>query len=189
MPYDVKKEEKEYYQPKARPQILYLPQMRFISLDVEGEEGIAEGHQRLVGAMKEIRSWDLAGSYDFVMPPLELLWRNGKDPSKLPLASRRSFSVTLALRLPSFVPAFEVGSRLEGITCLTLEELECVQFLHTGSLARLKEGVAEAGSYVKDFGLGIDTSLRRYHEIRLNDHLKTPTAKWRTVVRIPLSPS
>ena len=194
MPYDFKKEEKEYYQAKSHAQILYLPPMRFIALDVKGGEGIREGAAELTAILTEIRSASRSGHeplgpYDFVMPPLEVLWCNPKDRAKLPTGSRKSFNARIMLRLPSFVSDKDL-ERAKGsteVSTVTLDEGQCVQMLHQGSLSRLGESVEKMQDYIASFGYRMDTTERPFHEIWLNDHFRTPTARLKTVVRLPIS--
>ena len=84
MPFDFKKEYKEFYMPKTKPQLVTVPRANYIAVRGQGdpnEEGGA--YQQAIGVLyavaytiKMSKKGDhrMEGYYDFVVPPLEGFW-------------------------------------------------------------------------------------------------------------------
>ena len=84
MAFDYKKEYKEFYLPKRKPELITVPPMNFIAVGGKGnpnEEGGAykESSGLLYGiafTIKMSKKGDhrIDGYFDYVVPPLEGLW-------------------------------------------------------------------------------------------------------------------
>ena len=84
MPFDFKKEYKEFYMPKTKPQLVTVPRANYTAVRGQGdpnEEGGA--YQQAIGVLyavaytiKMSKKGDhrMEGYYDFVVPPLEGFW-------------------------------------------------------------------------------------------------------------------
>ena len=84
MAFDYKKEYKEYYMPKAKPEIIEIPPMNYIAVRGVGdpnEEGGA--YKAAIGQLYGIAftlkmskkgSHQIEGYFDYVVPPLEGFW-------------------------------------------------------------------------------------------------------------------
>lgn len=85
MPFDFKKEYKEFYIPKAKPSIIAVPAMNFVSVRGKGDPNSEDGEYRkaldiLYGVsytIKMSKKGDrrIKGYFDYVVPPLEGLWQ------------------------------------------------------------------------------------------------------------------
>ena len=207
MAFDFKKEYKEFYMPKAKPQIVTVPPANYIAVRGQGdpnEEGGA--YQAAVGVLyavaytiKMSKRGDhrIEGYFDFVVPPLEGFWwqdgREGVDAS-----DKSSFCWISVIRLPDFVTredfdwAVQEASRKKKLDCsgaefMTIEEGVCVQMLHVGPFDEEPATVAAMDAFLKENGYRNDFSESRlHHEIYLSDARKVPAEKWKTVIRHPI---
>ena len=207
MPFDFKKEYKEFYLPKNKPQIVNVPKANYIAIRGQGnpnEEGGA--YQRAISVLYAVAytlkmsyksDYKIDGFYEYVVPPLEGFWWQdgicGVDYSK-----KDEFNWISIIRLPDFITrenfdwAVKTASEKKKIDCskaefLTIEEGLCVQIMHIGSfddepasLEKMDKYLAENG-YEKDFS---DTRL--HHEIYLSDPRKSTPDKQKTVIRHPV---
>ena len=207
MPFDFKKEYKEFYLPKNKPQIVNVPKANFIAIRGQGnpnEEGGA--YKQAIGILYAVAytlkmsyktDYKIAGFYEYVVPPLEGFWWQdgicGVDYSKKDESNWISI-----IRLPDFITrenfewAVKTASEKKKIDCskaefLTIEEGLCVQIMHFGSFddepatVTLMDKYLEENGYEKDFS---DTRL--HHEIYLSDPRKSTPDKQKTVIRHPI---
>ena len=207
MPFDFKKEYKEFYLPKNKPQIVNVPKANYIAIRGQGnpnEEGGA--YQRAISVLYAVAytlkmsyksDYRIDGFYEYVVPPLEgFWWQNGihgVDYSK-----KDEFNWISIIRLPDFITrenfdwAVKTASEKKKIDCskaefLTIEEGLCVQIMHIGSFddepatVTLMDKYLEENGYEKDFS---DTRL--HHEIYLSDPRKSTPDKQKTAIRHPI---
>lgn len=207
MPFDFKKEYKEFYLPKNKPQIVNVPKANYIAIRGQGnpnEEGGA--YQRAIGILYAVAytlkmsyktDYKIAGFFEYVVPPLEGFWWQdgicGVDYTK-----KDEFNWISIIRLPDFITrenfdwAVKTASEKKKVDCskaefLTIEEGLCVQIMHFGSFddepatVTLMDKYLEENGYEKDFS---DTRL--HHEIYLSDPRKTTPDKQKTVIRHPV---
>ena len=84
MPFDFKKEYKEFYMPKTKPVIVDIPEMKFIAVRGEGNPNEEGGDYKaaislLYGIAYTIKmskksGYKINGYFDYVVPPLEGFW-------------------------------------------------------------------------------------------------------------------
>lgn len=207
MAFDFKKEYREFYLPKAKPQIVDLPSMNYVAVRGKGdpnEEGGA--YKAAIGIlyaiaytikMSKLGDHRIEGYFDFVVPPLEgFWWQEGREG--VDYTDKESFCWISAIRLPDFVTkeefvwAVEEASRKKKMDCsmaefLTVSEGLCVQILHQGRYDEEPATVAvmdawlEANGYCNDF-----SPQRLHHEIYLTDARRVAPEKWKTVIRHPI---
>lgn len=209
MTFDFKKEYKEYYMPKCKPEIVTVPPMNYIAVQGMGDPNEADGAYRkaisvlyaIAYTIKMSKKGDhrMEGYFDFVVPPLEgFWWQDGIDG--IDYANKSSFQWISVIRLPEFVTeaefAWAVGEaeRKKGIDCsaarlMTVEEGLCVQMMHIGSYddepasAALMDAFLEQNGYENDF-----SDVRLHHELYISDPRKTLPEKRKTVIRHPIRP-
>lgn len=207
MPFDFKKEYKEFYLPKNKPQIVNVPKANYIAIRGQGnpnEEGGA--YKQAIGILYAVAytlkmsyktDYKIDGFYEYVVPPLEGFWWQdgicGVDYSK-----KDEFNWISIIRLPDFITrenfdwAVKTASEKKKVDCskaefLTIEEGLCVQIMHIGSFddepatVTLMDKYLEENGYEKDFS---DTRL--HHEIYLSDPRKSTPDKQKTVIRHPV---
>ena len=212
MPFDFKKEFREFYLPKEKPEIVTVPKANFVAVRGQGapnEEGGA--YQRALNVLYAV-SYTLkmspragraiGGFFDYVVPPLEgFWWQEGAAGVGIDYSDKSSFSWISAIRLPDFVSradfawATETAARKKKLDCSGAEFLEideglCVQMMHLGpyddepASVRLMDEFLAANGYANDMG-----GTRRHHEIYLSDPRKTAPEKLKTVLRHPVRKS
>ncbi len=210
MAFDFKKEYKEFYLPKNKPEIINVPKANYIAVRGQGnpnEEGGA--YQRTTGILYAVAytlkmsyksDYKIDGFFEYVVPPLEgFWWQEGIDGVNY--ADKSAFQWISVLRLPDFVGekdfawAVESASAKKKIDCspaefLSIDEGLCVQIMHNGSYDEEPATVALMDSFIKERGYENDiTATRLHHEIYLSDPRKSPPEKWKTVIRHPIKKS
>lgn len=112
MPFDYKKEYKEFYLPKNRPEIITIPQMNFAAVRGNGDPNDANGdYTSAVGLLYGIAFTikmsyksenQIEGYFSYVVPPLEgFWWMNGIDG--IDYSRKADFNWISVIRLPDFV--------------------------------------------------------------------------------------
>ncbi|MEE1036310.1 MAG: GyrI-like domain-containing protein [Oscillospiraceae bacterium] len=207
MPFDFKKEYKEFYMPKTKPQLVTVPRANYTAVRGQGdpnEEGGA--YQQAIGVLyavaytiKMSKKGDhrMEGYYDFVVPPLEgFWWQEGEEGVNY--ADKSTFHWISVIRLPDFVTkaefdwAVQEAAKKKKLDCsaaefLTIDEGLCVQILHLGPFDDEPVTVAVMDGYLEEMGYENDFSGGRlHHEIYLSDARKVAPEKWKTVIRHPI---
>ena len=207
MAFDFKKEYKEFYTAKNKPQIVDIPKSNYIAVRGKGnpnEEGGA--YQKAIDVLYAVAytlkmsykaDYKIEGFFEYVVPPLEgLWWQEGVDG--VDYTNKSTFNWISVIRLPDFVTekdfewAVDMASKKKKIDCssaefLTLEEGLCVQIMHIGSFDDEPETVALMDIFLSENGYEKDiNSTRLHHEIYLSDARKTPIEKQKTIIRHPI---
>jgi hypothetical protein len=207
MAFDFKKEYKEFYMPKNRPEIVTVPKANYIAVRGIGDPNEAGGaYQQAIGVLYAVAytlkmscktDYKMEGFFEYVVPPLEgFWWQNGKDG--IDYADKSAFHWISVIRLPDFVTrkdfvwAVETAAKKKKLDCstaefLTIEEGLCVQMMHLGPFDQEPASVALMDAYLAEHGYENDLSeTRLHHEIYLSDARKVAPEKWRTVIRHPI---
>ena len=207
MPFDFKKEYKEFYMPKGKPEIVTVPAMNYIAVRGCGnpnEEGgdYKKSIELLYGIAYTIKmskkgDHKIDGYFDYVVPPLEgFWWQEGVDG--IDYSHKENFRWISVIRLPDFVTrsdfewATEEATRkkkmdFSKVEFLTVEEGLCVQCMHTGSYDDEPATVSMMHEFIESQGYALDiTDKRLHHEIYLSDPRKVAPEKLKTVIRLPI---
>ncbi len=207
MAFDFKKEYKEFYLPKNRPEIVTVPPANYIAVRGSGDPNDEGGcYQRAVGVLYAVAytlkmsyktDYRIKGFFEYVVPPLEgFWWQNGVDGADY--SNKSSFNWISVIRLPDFVTekdldwAIKAASAKKKIDCssaefLTIDEGLCVQIMHIGSYDDEPATVDLMDKYVEQNGYANDLNSRRlHHEIYLSDPRKCSQDKMKTVIRHPV---
>ena len=210
MAFDFKKEYKEFYLPKERPEIVTVPRANYAAVRGQGDPNAPDGaYQRAIAVLyavaytiKMSKKGDhrIDGYYDFVVPPLEgFWWQEGVDG--VDYGNKAGFQWYAVIRLPDFVTrtdfdwAVVEASKRKQLDCsgaefLTVDEGLCVQILHVGPFDDEPRSVALMDEHIRQQGYENDFSATRlHHEIYLSDARKAAPEKWRTVIRHPIRKS
>ena len=207
MPFDFKKEYKEFYLPKNKPQIVNVPKANYIAIRGQGnpnEEGGA--YQRAIGILYAVAytlkmsyktDYKIAGFFEYVVPPLEGFWWqdgiHGVDYTR-----KDEFNWISIIRLPDFITrenfdwAVRTASEKKKVDCssaefYTVEEGLCVQIMHIGSFDDEPASLEKMDKYLEENGYEKDFSdTRLHHEIYLSDPRKSTPDKQKTVIRHPI---
>ena len=207
MPFDYKKEYKEFYLPSKKPGIVTVPPMNFVSVQGRGDPNEPGGEYQaamelLYGIAFTIKmsykgSHKIDGYFEYVVPPLEGLWhQEGVDG--VDYAHKECFEWTSMIRLPEFVTKQEFGWAvaeaaakkkldLSKVEYFTYDEGLCVQCMHLGNYDTEPATLNAMEQFAAERHYKIDcTSARLHHEIYLSDPRRTAPEKCKTVIREPV---
>ncbi len=207
MTFDFKKEYKEFYMPKSRPEIVAVPKANYIAVRGKGdpnEEGGA--YQQAISVLYSVAytlkmsyktDYKIEGFFEYVVPPLEgLWWQAGTD--MIDYNHKDKFNWISLIRLPDFVSkedfdwAVATSEKKKKLDCsaaefITIDEGLCVQIMHIGPFDDEPESVALMDAYLEEQGYTNDISdVRMHHEIYLSDARRTAPEKLKTVIRHPI---
>lgn len=207
MPFDFKKEYKEFYLPPTKPSIVNVPPMNYIAVRGSGNPNDTDGEYQtalelLYGIAYTLKmshkgSHRIDGYFEYAVPPLEgFWWQDGV--AGIDYAHKNDFQWISVIRLPDFVTKADFDWAIAEATAkkkrdfskvefLTYNEGLCVQIMHLGSYDNEPESVRLMDEYAASQGYrtAID-DVRRHHEIYLSDPRKTTPEKLKTVIRHPI---
>lgn len=207
MPFDFKKEYKEFYMPPGKPGIVNIPKMNYIAVRGTGDPNSENGeYKESIGLlyavaftikMSKMGSHRMAGYFDYVVPPLEgFWWQEGSD--SIDYSYKEKFHFISAIRLPDFVTADEfnwaVGEAarkkkldLSKVEFFTYDEGLCVQCMHIGPYDDEPKTIEAMHEHAAQNGCVPDIRAERmHHEIYLSDPRKCAPERLKTVVRHPI---
>ena len=207
MAFDFKKEYKEFYMPKSKPEIVTVPKANYIAVRGKGDPNDEGGaYQQAVGILYAVAytlkmsykaNYRIEGFFDYVVPPLEgFWWQDGVDG--IDYSDKSTFNWVSVIRLPDFVTqkdfdwATGEAEKKKHLDCskaefLTIDEGLCVQIMHIGPFDDEPATVSLMNAYLLENGYENDFSgSRLHHEIYLSDARKVAPEKWKTVIRHPI---
>ena len=207
MAFDYKKEYKEFYLPKKKPEIVTVPKMNYIAVkgcgDPNKEDGEYKNSISILYAlaftikMSKLTDYRIEGYFDYVVPPLEGFWWQ-QEVMQIDYSRKDAFQWISVIRLPDFVSekdfnwAKQQVKTKKGIDCsnaqfLTIEEGLCVQIMHIGSYDDEPDTITLMDKFIKENGYINDFSnTRMHHEIYLSDARRVAPEKLKTVIRHPI---
>lgn len=210
MAFDFKKEYKEFYMPKNKPEIVTVPKANYIAVRGKGNPNEIDGaYQQAISVLYAVAytlkmsyktEHKIEGFFEYVVPPLEgFWWQDNVDG--IDYADKAAFNWISVIRLPEFITkkdfewAVETASEKKKLDCssaefLTVDEGLCVQIMHIGTFDDEPQTVALMDEYIAQNGYENDiTESRLHHEIYLSDARKVAPEKWKTVIRHPIKRS
>ncbi len=207
MPFDYKKEYKEFYMPKNKPEIVNVPRANYIAVRGVGnpnEEGGA--YQSAISVLYAVAytlkmsyksDYKIEGFFEYVVPPLEgFWWQPGTEGCDY--SNKDTFHWISVIRVPDFVKeedfkwAVDTAAKKKKMDCsraelITMEEGLCVQIMHMGAYDDEPATIALMDEFIKENGYVNDINEDRlHHEIYLSDARKVAPEKWKTVIRHPI---
>ena len=91
MAFDFKKEYKEFYMPKNKPEIVKIPPMNYVAVRGMGNPNVEGGdYQQAISILYAVAytlkmsyktDYKIEGFFEYVVPPLEGFWWQGEKPS------------------------------------------------------------------------------------------------------------
>lgn len=207
MAFDYKKEYREFYMPKEKPEIVDVPKMNFIAVRGSGNPNEEDGEYKasiglLYGIaftvkMSKKGNHQIDGYFDYVVPPLEGFWWQ-KGINGIDYGQKEKFQWISVIRLPDFVSEEDFkwavkeaeakkNQDFSKVEFLTIQEGLCVQCMHVGPFDEEPATVALMDRYLQENGFENDFSDERlHHEIYLSDARRVAPEKWKTVIRHPV---
>ena len=210
MAFDYKKEYKEFYMPKNKPNIIEIPKMNYIAVRGKGNPNEENSeYKQTIGLLYSIAftikmsyktSHKIEGYFQYVVPPLEgFWWQDGIDG--LDYNKKEDMEFISMIRLPDFVTKEEFDWAISEaknkkkqdfskVEYLIYDEGLCVQCMHIGSYDNEPATIEMMKSYAEENGYEIDiTDSRFHHEIYLSDPRRCDESKLKTVIRHPIRKS
>ena len=207
MAFDFKKEYREFYMPKEKPEIVTVPPANYIAVRGKGDPNQEGGEYKraisllygIAYTIKMSKKGDhrIEGYFDFVVPPLEgFWWQDGVEG--VDYSDKSTFNWISVIRLPVFVTKQDIDWAVEeaarkkkddfsSVEFFTCEEGLCVQCMHTGPYDDEPATVERMHEYMRQQGYELDINDKRlHHEIYLSDVRKTALDKLKTVIRHPV---
>lgn len=206
MAYDFKKDSKEFYRLKNKPEIVNVPKANYIAVRGSGdpnEEGGA--YQQAISVLYAVAytlkmsyktDYMIKGFYEYVVPPLEGFWWQ-ENVFGVDYSDKVAFHWISVIRVPDFVSEKDFDWAVKMATnkkknCssaefVTIEEGLCVQIMHIGPFDEEPKSVAIMDEFLEENGYVNDINEERlHHEIYLSDARKIPADKWKTIIRHPI---
>lgn len=208
MKYDWKKDDKQYYLPKDRPETIVMPEFRFFSIEGKGnpnDDFFAEYIGVLYSLSYAVKMSPKQGFapkdyFDYTVFPLEGVWDIDDDAKNNfnGIIDKNSLVFKLMIRQPGFVTndfALESIERtkkkkphvlLNNVKFEAIEEGLCVQMLHSGSY----DNEPVSFKMMEEFTTleNLKRTSHRHREIYLSDARKVPAEKLKTVLRFQVKP-
>lgn len=207
---DYKKTYKDLYQPKAKPSIIDVPEMLFITVDGDGDPNTCQGYKDALEILyglsftikmsKMNNSTKPEGYFEYVVPPLEGLWyADGVEFDGMNIIDKSKFKWISMIRQPEFVNGeiFETAKTLlkkkkeyldlQKAKLVKITEGLCVQIMHNGAYDDEPASIEAMNRFVVENGYVLDFSEKRlHHEIYLSDPRRCRPEKMKTVIRHPV---
>lgn len=172
MAFDFKKEYKEFYMPKSKPEIVIVPTANYIAVRGQGNPNEDGGdYQKAIAVLYAVAytlkmsyktEHKIEGFYEYVVPPLEGFWWQNSCHS-IDYSNKDTFNWISVIRLPDFVTkkdfdwAVDTATKKKKLDCssaefLTIEEGLCVQIMHIGSFDNEPATVAVMDKFLNENG-------------------------------------
>ena len=153
MAFDFKKEYKEFYMPKNKPEIVIVPKANYIAVRGKGDPNDEGGaYQQAISVLYAVAytlkmsyktDYKIKGFFEYVVPPLEGFWWQ-EDTDGVDYTDKSTFNWISVIRLPDFVTkedfewAVETATNKKKLDCssaefMTIDEGACVQIMHLGA--------------------------------------------------------
>lgn len=156
MAFDYKKEYKEFYMPKNRPDIVEVPPMNYIAVRGKGDPNVEGGeYKESIGLLYAVAftikmskngNHQIDGYFDYVVPPLEGFWWQGerclvdvmvgtdevadeKILKGIDYTRKEDFHFISIIRLPDFVTKEDFEWAIEEATKKKEQDFSKVEFL------------------------------------------------------------
>ena len=180
MAFDFKKEYKDLYLPKTKPELIDVPPMSFIAVAGTGnpneENGSYAGAMGLLYAfsytikMSKMGAWQPDGYFDYTVPPLEGLWWTSDEAfDGQRILDKDALSWISLIRQPDFVsagtlprihemaagkkPALADALESGELRLVRFSEGRCVQAMHRGPYDGEAATISKLAAFVDAQGL------------------------------------
>lgn len=204
MKYEWRKKEKEFYFPKNKPEVINVPEFKFLTIEGEGSPA-NESFGEHIGALYAVayaikmtlkkETNPPKGYVDFTVYPLEGIWSLNAEAIKKfdGTINKDDFVFKLMIRQPDFVEhnffekMLELAKQkkpnvlLEKVNFEKIKDGKCVQMMHHGSFDNEPASFKIMEDFAKENNL---MRLAKDHrEIYLSDFRKVAAEKLKTVLR------
>lgn len=198
-----RKNEKQFYVPKNKPELIEIPKFKFFSVEGEGNpnddffsEYIGVLYSLSFGVkMSPKKGIQPKGYFDYTVYPLEGIWSLNQDAQKTfdEKINKNDLVFKLMIRQPNFVDvdfAMQIleqtkkkkpHSLLNQVKFEEITEGNCIQMLHLGSYDNEPESFRIMENFAKE--QNFSRTSKTHREIYLGDPRKVSPDKLKTVLR------
>ncbi len=206
MKHEWKKEEKNFYLPKNKPELVTIPSFNFFAIEGKGNPNdsfFAEYIGVLYSLSYAVKMSPKSGKapkdyFDYTVYPLEGVWDISEEAKKNynGKLDKNSLVFNLMMRQPIFVnnsfanEVIEITKKkkpselLNKVKFITLEEGKCVQMMHLGSYDDEPKSFTLMEEFCDANNLKRESMTHR--EIYLSDARKVSPEKLKTVLRFTI---
>lgn len=201
MKHEWRKHEKNLYMPKQKPELVTIPEQKFLMIKGEGDPNGGEFSEKIevlyslsyAIRMMPKQGYTPEGYFEYTVYPLEGIWDLTEEGRKLDTLNKNELLYTIMIRQPNFVTkevverAFEHVRKkkpnplLDEVYFDTIEDGLSVQTLHIGPYDDEPQSFEKMKEFIEENHLEIKTL--RHREIYLSDTRKVEPAKLKTVLR------
>ena len=205
MKFEWKKQEKNLYLPKEKPELITVPQQKFFMISGKWNPNDGEFSEKIgilyslayAVRMMPKQGYTPDGYFEYTVYPLEGIWNLTEEGKKSNTLNKDELLYNIMIRQPNFVTQ-EVVNRafdnvrkkkphplLNEVTFETMEDGLSVQMMHIGSYDDEPQSFEQMKKFIKNNDLEITTLKHR--EIYLSNAQKTEKSKLKTVLRYMVS--
>lgn len=204
MKYEWRKQEKDIYLPKTKPELVDIKEAKYFCINGVGNPNDEEFSEK-IGVLYELsyavrmmpkKGYTPNGYFEYTVYPLEGLWdiKNKEKNSKT--FNKDELIYTIMIKQPDFVDedvfnrAIDIvkkknkNSLIDEVYLDVINDGLSVQMLHIGSYDNEEESFKIMKEYIKENNLKLSTMVHR--EIYLSDARKTKKDNLKTVLRYRL---
>lgn len=204
MKYEWRKQEKDIYLPKTKPELVDIKEAKYFCINGVGNPNNEEFSEK-IGVLYELsyavrmmpkKGYTPNGYFEYTVYPLEGLWdiKNRGENSKT--FNKDELIYTIMIKQPDFVDedvfnrAIDIvkkknkNSLIDEVYLDVINDGLSVQMLHIGSYDNEEESFKIMKEYIKENNLKLSTMVHR--EIYLSDARKTKKDNLKTVLRYRL---
>ncbi|WP_298839625.1 GyrI-like domain-containing protein [Clostridium sp.] len=202
MKFEWRKQEKNFYLPKDKPNLVTVPEQKFFMISGKGNPNDEEYSEK-IGVLYSLsyavrmmpkQGYIPEGYFEYTVYPLEATWDLTQEGKKFKELNKDELLYTIMIRQPDFVTqdivdrAFENvrkkkdHSFLADVTFETMEDGLSVQMIHIGSYDDEPKSFELMDKYCLDNNLQILSDVH-HREIYLSDSRRTEKSKLKTVLR------
>lgn len=198
MKYEWKKNEKNLYGVKQKPQLIEIPSAYYIMIKGEGNPNKSDFSNRVSALyslaygikmlFKNMKKEELEYS-DFTVFPLEGIWEKSDDEE----FDKNKLKYTIMIKQPYFITkkivelAFEKVKKkkpnelYDEVSFDSIESKKAIQILHIGSFDTEIESFEKLDNFASEMNL--ERSEKLHTEIYLNNKNRTAEDKLKTILR------
>lgn len=204
MKYEWKKQEKDIYLPKSKPELVNIKEAKYFYIKGKGNPNNKEFSDKIsvlyqlsyTVKMMPKKGYTPNGYFEYSVYPLEGLWDITDKGKNSDTFNKNELLYTIMIKQPDFVDedifnrAVDIvkmknkNSLVDNVYFESINDGLCVQMLHIGSYDNEEESFKIMRNYIDENNLKLTTLVHR--EIYLSDARKTKQDKLKTVLRYRL---
>ncbi|MEH7125983.1 GyrI-like domain-containing protein [Bacillus sp. JJ1773] len=201
MKYEWRKNEKDLYMPKQKPELVTVPKQNFLMIKGKGDPNKEDFSER-IGVLYSLayairmmpkQGYTPDGYFEYTVYPLEGIWDLTEKGRKIETLDKNELLYTIMIRQPDFVTE-EVVERamervrkkkphplLKEVTFDSIEDGLSVQMLHLGSYDEEPQTFERMNEFLTTNQF--ERACLTHREIYLSDFRRVEPEKLRTVLR------